>query len=145
MGKGVALLGSDDNPGHHWTMAVYNSLANEVIYGDSLGQDMPDEFENKLNTIIEDIYSPVLPISKCYCHNPDVHRNSRQCIQGTCSSNYPWQTCSNICGVVVIIMASGNVFKGRVRAIIHGKPVLTYVGLLSLLWLVLLPNCTKCS
>ena len=31
-------------------------------------------------------------------------------------------------GVVVIIMASGNVFKGRVRAIIHGKPVLTSVG-----------------
>ena len=40
-----------------------------------------------------------MPIAKCYCHNPDVHRNSRQCIQGTCSSNYPWQTCYNICGV----------------------------------------------
>ena len=50
-GKGVTLLGSDNNPGNHWTMDVYDSLANEVIYGDSLSQDMPNELLKMLSSL----------------------------------------------------------------------------------------------
>ena len=48
-GAGITLLGPDQNPGNHWTMATYDVLSNVVIYGDSSGQRMPDELMVKVS------------------------------------------------------------------------------------------------
>ena len=104
-GAGITLLGSDQNPENHWTMATYDVLSNEVIYGDSLGQMMPDELMVKMSHIIEMVFETKSHPSLCYSHDPDIHSHSHDCI-GTCASNYPLQTCSSICGVVCVVFAS---------------------------------------
>ena len=51
----TTYMGSDRVKGSHWTIALYDSVANTVLYGDSLGWPPPDNLEDKLSCYTEKV------------------------------------------------------------------------------------------
>lgn len=103
------FLGSDHQPGNHWTLCHVDANEKRIVYADSLGWAIPDNLLSKLDSYIKAINVDlnVADFIVSTTHNP----NSKYPIRGghkcnhTCTWNYPLQTCSNICGIVVMVMA----------------------------------------
>ena len=48
-GNGETFIASDAKQGNHWTLCVFDKEKNVVIYGDSLGWDIPNELPALIN------------------------------------------------------------------------------------------------
>ena len=103
----TTYCGDDGRQGNHWTVAVYDHASKKVTYGDSLGWDIPEDLISRIKVHVDRIFGPdTSNIEVEMCHDPASHRNGRQNCGDRCSRMCPFQTCSNICGVVAIIVAS---------------------------------------
>ena len=107
--KGDTFIGSDLKRGCHWTMCLVDINSRDIIYGDSLGWPVPHGLIDKVYSFIRlacsaerDEFSVVL------CHAPhsvNSRTGSHDC-NSECAQLYPFQTCSSICGIVVMVMAA---------------------------------------
>ena len=68
------------------------------------GWRIPSEAVPSLNRYIQSLYDHTLQGIN-HCHDPDPHSNGLQCT-ANCSSSYPLQRCGDICGIVVIVVAT---------------------------------------
>ena len=79
----------------------------KIVYGDSLAWSVPVDLLPRLEQFIEHIYGECLSDYSVFeCHTSSNVSTEREHKCGfSCASQYPLQTCSDICGVVVLIMA----------------------------------------
>ena len=103
---GSVYMGGWYNEGSHWTMALLLRSSNTLIYFDSSGWTMPEgllEYEQSFHHGLGSQNAP-LPES-LYAHDPaGTSVRGHRCLEGKCITNYPFQRCSNICGVVATEM-----------------------------------------
>lgn len=107
--EGDTFIGSNLQRGCHWTMCLVDINSREIIYGDSLGWPIPHGLIEKVYLFIrfacsaeKDEFSVVL------CHAPhsmNSRTGAHEC-NSACAQLYPFQTCSSICGIVVMVMAA---------------------------------------
>ena len=101
------FVGSDVDQGCHWTIAVYDREKNQLIYGDSLGWEMPNEVIIRLKEFVSGIWKDWHEPEVVYCHDPLAHKDGIRACGDQCTvPYYPLQSCSTICGVVAIIMSA---------------------------------------
>lgn len=99
-------MGSDSQPGVHWTIFLVDRDG-KCLYGDSLGWKMPYDLIDKVKLFVRCIWSSnVEDYTVRYCHDPSgTSINSDHVCKSGCSTLYPLQTDSSICGVVSLLMA----------------------------------------
>jgi len=102
----TCFVGSDSQPGCHWTVLFYSRSNHTLTYGDSMGWPFPDRVSVLLQTFVDCIWinSPALPTME-FCHDVGTHENGARKCSDLCT-HYPYQTCSNVCGVVALVMAA---------------------------------------
>lgn len=107
--NGDTFIGSDLQRGCHWTLCLVDIDSREFIYGDSLGWPVPHGLIDKVYSFIRlacradrDTFSVVL------CHAPHSvnSRTGTHDCNSACAQLYPFQTCSSICGIVVMVMSA---------------------------------------
>ena len=90
--------------GCHFSMGVYYTEENQLVYGDSLGWPIPDSVIQTFNQLLSLLFG--VHISKAtafsYCHSPQENQSGHSCFKG-CWKHYPLQTCTHICGVSAIV------------------------------------------
>ena len=110
VGKGNdVFLSSPQRSGCHWTLLFVDLTTNEWNYCDTIGWRAPPDMKEKVSPIVEAIYKhtslPSKPFIKCIeAHIPNTNGGHR-CMSG-CLKNIPLQTCGNVCGVIVAVMAT---------------------------------------
>lgn len=107
--KGDTFIGSALQRGCQWTMCLVGINSREIIYGDSFGWPLPHGLIDKVYSFIrlacnaeKDAFSVVL------CHDPrsvNSRTGTHEC-NSACAQLYPFQTCSSVCGIVVMVMAA---------------------------------------
>ena len=104
-GKGTSFLGCDKQRGWHWSLCHVDLTTRNIVYGDYLAWPIPIGFLSRVNKYIKAVNNnddiSMAHDSKSKCPMSDKH----QC-GDTCAQFYPLQTCSSICGVVVMITAA---------------------------------------
>ena len=105
--SGNVFIASGSRSGCHWTMCHVDREKKKIVYGDSLAWSVPVDLLPRLEQFIEHIYGECLSDYSVFeCHTSSNVSTEREHKCGfSCASQYPLQTCSNICGVVVLIMA----------------------------------------
>ena len=104
------FLGSDAQRGCHWTLCHVDIAAKKLVYGDSLAWPFPSGLLSRVDKYLKAVckdddisnYSTVmLHDPQNQCPMSGMHRCGE-----SCADFYPLQTCSNICGIVVIVVAA---------------------------------------
>ena len=105
--SGNVFIASGSRSGCHWTMCHVDREKKKIVYGDSLAWSVPVDLLPRLEQFIEHIYGECLSDYSVFeCHTSSNVSTEREHKCGfSCASQYPLQTCSDICGVVVLIMA----------------------------------------
>ena len=104
------FLGADDKRGCHWTLCHVDIVAKKIVYGDSLAWPFPSgllcRVEKYIKAVCKD--DEISNYSIVMLHDPQ-----NQCLMSgmhrcgaTCAQLYPLQTCTNICGIVVMVVAA---------------------------------------
>ena len=103
------FLGADDQRGCHWTLC-HVEIMKKIVYGDSLAWPFPSGLLCRVDKYL-----------KAVCKDDDIsnysvvmlHDPQNQCPMSgmhrcgdTCANFYPLQTCSNICGTVVMVIGA---------------------------------------
>ena len=107
--EGKTFLATDTRRGCHWTLCLVDLTTKKIVYGDSLAWPIPDGLVNKVKGYINAATTEDgSDYSITMCHDSDSISPSTGChiCNQNCAQFYPLQTCSSICGIVVIIMAA---------------------------------------
>lgn len=107
--QGKTFLATDTRRGCHWTLCLVDLKTKKILYGDSLAWPLPDGLVNKVKGYINAATNEDgSDYSIMMCHDSDSISPSTGChiCNHNCAQSYPLQTCSSICGVVVIVMAA---------------------------------------
>ncbi|GFR67337.1 zinc finger protein [Elysia marginata] len=97
---GLVYLGTDKVPGDHWSMAVIDLQFGVLTYCDTLGWPQPREF---LPMVVR--YTSYLGLTEeeqitlRLAHKPNKEQHI--CVDGC--TNYPLQTCSDVCGIITMV------------------------------------------
>ena len=104
------FLGSDAHRGCHWALCHVDIVAKKIVYGDSLAWPFPNgllcRVEKYLKVVCKD--EEISDFSIVMLHDPQNKcpmSGTHRC-GSTCADFYPLQTCSNICGVVVMVVSA---------------------------------------
>ncbi|KAJ8019505.1 hypothetical protein HOLleu_41131 [Holothuria leucospilota] len=103
-GDSTVYIGSDDHPGKHWTLAVVTLSSWDVVYCDSMAWGVPDDILPRLEEYTSYFDVRLSMSSFKVCHIPTPSGQNHICQSGC--TNYPLQTCSNVCGVVALVCAA---------------------------------------
>ncbi|KAJ8019506.1 Zinc finger transcription factor family protein 17 [Holothuria leucospilota] len=103
-GDNTVYIGSDDHPGKHWTLAVVTLSSWDVVYCDSMAWGVPDDILPRLEEYTSYFDVRLSMSSFKVCHIPTPSGQNHICQSGC--TNYPLQTCSNVCGVVALVCAA---------------------------------------
>ena len=101
--RGETFIGIDCRPGNHWTFAHYDIGENILLYGDSLGWEIPDNLNENISLFTRRIYNHSDPPVTKMCHNPSLTDNRGAHF---CDKNYiyPLPKCFNVCRVISILI-----------------------------------------
>ena len=107
------FLGSDECRGCHWALCHVDIEGKKIIYGDSLAWPFPDgllcrveRVEKYIKAVNKD--EDISNYSIDMMHDPQSRcpmSGNHRC-GASCACFYPLQTCSNICGIVVMVVAA---------------------------------------
>ncbi|XP_074661727.1 uncharacterized protein LOC141914437 isoform X2 [Tubulanus polymorphus] len=89
---------------NHYALAVFYPKSNKLCYADTLAWDCPREFKNHLRSVLKGLNCP----DPVYIHLHDPHfvtENSVHVCSNNCTSYYPLQSCSSVCGPATLIGA----------------------------------------
>ena len=103
---GKTVLASDHHRGIHWTLCQVNHTNKSVVYADTLGWQVPEGLTEKVNHFINAVYrEDITDYEMNICHKPESTVNGHHSCTPSCAK-YPVQTCSNVCGVISMVMAA---------------------------------------
>ncbi|GFO35737.1 Zinc finger protein [Plakobranchus ocellatus] len=97
---GIVFLGTDKVPGDHWSMAVVDIHTGVLTYCDTLGWPLPIKF---LPSVVR--YTSCLGLTSAaevtvrMAHQ--INHEQHICTEGC--TNYPLQTCSDVCGIITMV------------------------------------------
>ena len=115
--RGTVYLGSDFKPGNHWTVCYVDTNRRIILYGDSIAWKRPENILEKIAEYVHEIKDENIALySFVYAHDPLAMGSSGHLCGSKCASLYPLQRCSNVCGVVALVVAAiaclaPNLFK----------------------------------
>ena len=101
---GDVFLASDLRPGCHWALVNYNNSTKSIFYADSLAWSPPKDLTDALIPWLNTAFGVSVCPDIIECHDSSSFDSSGQHICVERCSQYPLQTCGNICGPVVIMM-----------------------------------------
>ena len=105
--RGSVYLGSDLKPGNHWTVCYVDTNRRVIMYGDSIAWERPQILLEKIAEYVHEIKDEnIASYSFVYAHDPLAMGSSGHLCRSKCVSLYPLQRCSNVCGVVALIVAA---------------------------------------
>lgn len=87
---------------NHFTLGIFDIEGKNVYYADSKAWPVPKEFLQKMKYIADEL--DLENISYQTSHLASVNHSLHGC-SNLCSKYYPYQTCSNICGIIAIIFS----------------------------------------
>ncbi|XP_038070595.1 uncharacterized protein LOC119739654 isoform X2 [Patiria miniata] len=101
------FIGSETQPGFHYSLCHLDTITKRITYGDSLGWKVPDILPKYLAAYHAAVYGPsdMRDYEWNFCHEPTSTVGNHSCT-ARCVGQYPLQTCLSICGPVVIIMTA---------------------------------------
>uniref|UniRef100_A0A2C9LSL0 SWIM-type domain-containing protein n=1 Tax=Biomphalaria glabrata TaxID=6526 RepID=A0A2C9LSL0_BIOGL len=97
---GVVFLGTDKTPGDHWSMAVVEISTGLLSYCDTLGWQQPEMLFSCIINYTQFFglaQTSQLKLRMAHEPNTEQHECTPVC------TNYPLQTCSDVCGVIAMI------------------------------------------
>jgi hypothetical protein len=106
---GSVYLGSDAQPGNHWTICHVDMHKKVITYGDSLAWPSPKHLLGKIERYVRGthtMYEEIFSYSFVYAHEPSSVGPNGRLSDSLCVSLYPLQRCASVCGVVVLVMAA---------------------------------------
>jgi hypothetical protein len=104
---GSVYLGNDSTPGNHWTVCYVDTNKKIIMYGDSLAWQRPATLVDKIAQYLHEITSEnIVSYSFVYAHDPLSMGSSGHLCGSNCVTLYPLQRCSNVCGVVALVVAA---------------------------------------
>lgn len=93
--------------GTHWTLLAIDFKNTVSYYGDSLGWPFPDNIENTVVPNLRKIEQDIeISIIKSMENLVIINKMTNNTVNGHSHFFYPIQSCSNVCGIVVICMAA---------------------------------------
>ena len=96
--NGKYFITDEERTGEHWSLLIIDINNNTAYYGDSLAWPLPTNLLSTVKSNLSVIESDLgIDISRCL-QNIVV-------LQQGCEPFYPLQTCSNMCGVIVVCMS----------------------------------------
>jgi len=101
--NGDTYIGCDERQGFHWAVAFYESETRTLSYGNSLGWEFPNGLEENITHFVTSLTNLNIQC-RIMLHDAEAHRRRGKC--GDNCTKYPYQTCSNVCGVVAVVMSS---------------------------------------
>ena len=85
-------------------MALFMHSSNSLIYFESSGWPMPEGLLEYVQAFDQGLSKQLVPLLDAMnAHDPTSEQGHR-CLEGKCLKNYPFQRCSNICGVAATKM-----------------------------------------
>ena len=103
--KGEIFVSDEKRSGIHWSLLIIDVSTNTAYYGDSLAWSLPSNLISAVESSLKIILSELeIDIRKCL-QNIIVLQKSGVPINGR-TPFYPLQTCSNMCGVIVVCMSA---------------------------------------
>ena len=101
------FLSSRKRKGCHWTMTCVYLVSNTWFYCDTLGSNPPSDLKKEVLEAINNIHClPKKHFKKYFnCHMPSSANVYHHKCSSKCFKNIPFQTCGNVCGVIVAILA----------------------------------------
>ena len=104
---GAVYLGSDSKPGNHWTVCYVDTDRKIIMYGDSIAWQRPEILLDKIAQFVHEIKNEsIVSYSFVYAHDPLSMGSSGHRCGSKCIHLYPLQRCSNVCGVVALIISA---------------------------------------
>eukprot|EP00794_Sanderia_malayensis_P013540 gene13540-14944_t len=108
------FLSTPSRKGCHWTFTFVDLEKKQWFYCDTLGWAAPNDLRSQVNSVTEVFYEVKAITSRPFrgcrpfrgfinCHIPSKTGN-HACVS-ECFPNFPFQTCGNICGIIVIVLA----------------------------------------
>ena len=100
---GKVFFGTDNMQGDHWSVAVVNVLTQKINYCDTLGWPAPAKFMSAVLTYTRFVgiyHANAMKIHMAHQPNEEIHECTNSC------TNYPLQTCSDICGVIAMVIVA---------------------------------------
>lgn len=104
---GTVYLGTDKMQGDHWSVAVVDVITGRVSYCDTLGWPAPENFLPaiiKYTCILGLTQAGQLSVRMAHKANTEQHVCTPEC------TNYPLQTCSDVCGVIAMVCIATAAF-----------------------------------
>jgi hypothetical protein len=104
------FLSSPKRKGCHWTMTYVDLVSNSWFYCDTLGWNPPFDLKKEINRVLDAIDNIYCLLKKPYkkffiCHAPSsIYIHHHDC-SSKCLKNFPFQTCGNVCGAIIAILA----------------------------------------
>ena len=100
-------IASNKQPGSHWTLLHFDTEKKFMIYGDSLGKNLPRNIVQRVRLVYEVLYKKPLGFTtNRACHSPITTVDGLHTCSQRCFMAYPLQTCSFVCGPVVAVMSA---------------------------------------
>ncbi|XP_012942582.1 uncharacterized protein LOC101858211 [Aplysia californica] len=97
---GVVFFGTDIMQGEHWSVAIVDAKTGDVYYCDTLGWPAPENFLSCILNYTRHLgfkRTNEMKIIMAHEQNLEQHVCSQNC------TNYPLQTCSDVCGVIAMV------------------------------------------
>ena len=97
--SGSTYIANGGRSGCHFTITIYNDITETIMYGDSLGWKIPGGLLQLMNRYIRSLYGKE-------CNNiTETHDGVHSCHKD-CLFYYPLQKDGDICGIIVLLIAS---------------------------------------
>ena len=107
--NGQTFIGGMGNSGNHWVLVVVELRPfKRIIYCDTLAWDPPSNILEVVNSFTNHIprVGSYDSSSVCTAHSPLASSSRLVHVCDWRCRNYPFQTCSDICGVIAVISAA---------------------------------------
>ena len=104
---GTTYITNTEKQGSHWSLLVIDINNVTSYYCDSLGWPVPINIKGTVGCNLAIIEGDSgMSINNCLSSIRVVRPHSNHTCTAICKGYYPWQSCSNMCGVIVMCMAA---------------------------------------
>ena len=104
---GTTYITNTEKQGSHWSLLVVDINNVTSYYCDSLGWPVPINIKGTVGCNLAIIEGDSgMSINNCLSSIRVVRPHSYHTCTAICKGYYPWQSCSNMCGVIVMCMAA---------------------------------------
>ena len=100
-------VSDEKKQGIHWTLLAIDLKNNIAYYGDSLGWPLPNNFTSTVGSNFKRMEEDLgINIMNSLKHLVIINNLTNDTVNGHSCFFYPIQSCSNVCGIIVVCMAA---------------------------------------